>query len=140
MNTNDIIELERRYWQAMKDGDAQTARNLSAESCLITSAQGSSTLSADQLAAMIPSAQYELKDFRIADGAKVHFVGDDVAISAYQVHEDLIVDGEPVGIDCALSSTWVKRDGQWKCAAHVESLLGDSFGRDIAHPQSVEGP
>jgi hypothetical protein len=46
------------------------------------------------------------------------------------VHEDLIVDGKPVSLDAADSSTWVKRDGQWKCAMHTEAILGDPFGRD----------
>jgi hypothetical protein len=29
--------------------------------------------------------------------------------------------------DC---STWVRRDGQWRCAQHAEALTGDPFGRD----------
>lgn len=136
----EILNLERQYWQAMKDGDSALAKRLSDDSCLVASASGFSELSADQLAKMIPSETYELKDFRINDGARVHFLRDDVAICAYQVHEDLLVDGEMLSVDAAESSTWVKRDGTWKCAAHVESILGDSFGRDIVHPQSVEGP
>jgi hypothetical protein len=46
------------------------------------------------------------------------------------VHERLIVNGEPVTIDAADASTWVRREGQWRCALHTESIAGDPFGRD----------
>ena len=49
---------------------------------------------------------------------------------AYTVHEELTVDGEPVSHDATEASTWVRRDGQWLCAMHSESVKGDPFGRD----------
>jgi hypothetical protein len=48
------------------------------------------------------------------------------------VHEDLTVDGKPVTLDAAESSTWVRRDGRWACAMHTEAIAGDPFGRDSA--------
>jgi hypothetical protein len=60
----------------------------------------------------------------------VRLLGDDVAIVAYQVHEELTVDGKPVTLDAADSSTWVRRDGRWLCALHTEAIAGDPFGRD----------
>jgi hypothetical protein len=53
-----------------------------------------------------------------------------VAVLAYNVHEELTVEGKPVTIDAADASTWVRRDGRWLCALHSESLKGDPFGRD----------
>ena len=53
---------------------------------------------------------------------------DDTAILAYQVHEDLTVDGEPVSLDASDASVWVRRDGSWVCALHTESLKGDLSG------------
>ena len=55
---------------------------------------------------------------------------DDVAILAYRVHEELTVEGKPVTVEAADSSTWVHRDGRWVCAMHTESIAGDPFGRD----------
>jgi len=46
------------------------------------------------------------------------------------VHEELTVEGKPVTLDAADSSTWVRRDGHWLCAAHTETLSGDPYGRD----------
>lgn len=55
---------------------------------------------------------------------------DDVAIVAYTVHEELTVEGKPVKLDAADASTWVRRDGDWRCVLHTESIAGDPFGRD----------
>jgi hypothetical protein len=57
-------------------------------------------------------------------------LGNDVAIVAYDVHEDLTVDGKRVSLDAADTSTWVRRSGSWVCALHTESLRGDPYGRD----------
>jgi hypothetical protein len=40
------------------------------------------------------------------------------------------VDGKAVTLDAADASTWVRRDGRWRCALHTESIQGDPFGRD----------
>jgi uncharacterized protein DUF4440 len=71
-----------------------------------------------------------LKRFELKDGAQVRSLGDGVAIVAYQVHEELTVDGKPVTLDAADASVWVRRDGRWLCAMHTESIAGDPFGRD----------
>lgn len=57
-------------------------------------------------------------------------LNDDFAFVAYQVHEELTVEGQRVSFDAADSSVWVRRGAQWKCAMHTESLLGDPYGRD----------
>jgi hypothetical protein len=61
---------------------------------------------------------------------QVRLLRDDVAIVAYQVYEELTVDGKPVTLDAADSSTWVRRNGRWLCALHTEAIAGDPFGRD----------
>jgi len=39
---------------------------------------------------------------------------------------------EPVSIDAADPSAWVRRYGRRLCALHTESITGDPFGRDRA--------
>jgi hypothetical protein len=79
---------------------------------------------------MMKDATWEIIDFDIGDDVEVRLVSDDVAVLAYRVHEELTVDGAPVSIDAADSSTWVRRNGNWVCALHTESIAGDPFGRD----------
>lgn len=76
------------------------------------------------------SPSYTLDRFELKDGAQVRLLGDDVAIVAYQVHEELTVEGKRVTLDAADASTWVRRDGRWLCALHTEAITGDPFGRD----------
>jgi hypothetical protein len=78
---------------------------------------------------MFDSWQSTLERFELKSPT-VRFLTPDVAVVAYTVHEELIVEGEPVVIDAADSSTWIRRDGGWLCALHSESILGDPFGRD----------
>jgi uncharacterized protein (TIGR02246 family) len=126
----ELLSLEKRYWQALKDQDAETAMRLTDEPCIVTGAQGVGAVDRKTLGAMVKSASYTLLRFDIKPGAQVRLLSDDVAIVAYQVHEELTVDGKPVALDAADSSTWVRRDGRWLCAMHTEAIAGDPFGRD----------
>jgi hypothetical protein len=71
-----------------------------------------------------------LNSFVLKDGAQVRLLRDDVAIVAYQVHEELTLDGMPVTLDAADSSSSVRRNGRWFCTMHTECIAGDPFGRD----------
>ena len=46
------------------------------------------------------------------------------------MNERVAVDGETVHVEANDASVWVRRDGEWLCAMHTESLAGDPFGRD----------
>ena len=126
----DLLKLERRYWQALKDKDVDTALELTDEPCLVTGASGVGEVDKKSYAAMMENATWTITDFTIGDDAHVRMLGADAAVLAYTVHEELQVDGEPVTFDAADASTWVRRGDRWVCAMHSESILGDPFGRD----------
>jgi uncharacterized protein (TIGR02246 family) len=130
----ELIELEKRYWQAIKDRDAEAAARLSDDPCIVTGPQGVGRIDRKTLGAMVKSPSWALREFDVRD-VQVRMLRSDVAIVAYRVHEELTVDGKPVTIDAADSSTWVRRDGRWVCAMHTESIAGDPFGRDRRPPQ-----
>lgn len=126
----ELVALERRFWQAMKDKDVEAAIHLTDEPCLITGAQGVGSVDHQAFAGMMQSASWTLHEFEIGDDVRVRMLGGDVAITAYTVTERLTVDGKPVMLRAADSSTWVRRNGRWLCALHTEALAGDPFGRD----------
>jgi uncharacterized protein (TIGR02246 family) len=134
MNTaiveRELLGLEKQYWQAIKDRDAEAAMRLSDDPCIVAGAQGVGCIGKQALAAMIGSPRYTLSSFELSDDAEVRLLTDDVAIVAYKVHEELTVEGKRVALDAADSSTWVRRDGRWLCALHTEAIKGDPFGRD----------
>jgi uncharacterized protein (TIGR02246 family) len=124
------IELERQYWQALKDNDPEVVERLTDDVCIVTGPQGVGQLDKASMLEMMANATYTLDSYELDKDMKVRVLGDDVAIVAYKVHETLTVDGQPVTIDAADSSTWVRRNGRWVCALHTEAIEGDPFGRD----------
>jgi hypothetical protein len=127
--TDELLALERQYWQAMKDKNGEAATQLSDDPCVIAGAQGVRHVNRQALKGLMNATPYTLHDFTI-DDAQVRLLRDDVAVLAYNVHEELTVEGKPVTLDAADTSIWVRRNGNWVCAVHTESLKGDPFGRD----------
>ena len=125
----EMLGLENDYWKAMKDSDVSAARRATDNPCIVAGASGAATVDGETFAKMMSGANWKVKGFTLSD-LQVRELTPDVRVVAYQVHEDLTVDGEPVSMDAADSSVWVKRSGSWKCAMHTESLLGDAYGRD----------
>jgi uncharacterized protein (TIGR02246 family) len=126
----ELVDLEKRYWQALKDKDVTAALELTDEPVTVTGAQGVGQIDHDTFRTMMENATWTIDDFDIRDDVQVRLLDDDTAIVAYTVHEDLTVDGERVSFDAADTSTWVRREGRWRCALHTESIAGDPFGRD----------
>jgi hypothetical protein len=125
----ELIELEKRYWQAIKDRNVEAATSMSDDPCIVTGPQGVGRVDRRTLGAMIRSPSWTLREFDVRD-VQVRMLRSDVAILAYRVREELTVDGKPVTLEAADSSTWVRRDGRWVCALHTEAIAGDPFGRD----------
>jgi ketosteroid isomerase-like protein len=125
----EVLELERKYWQAIKDGDVEVLARLSDDPCVVTGAQGVGQISREVLKGMFAGATWKLEGFEISN-AIVRAVTDDVVAVAYKIHERLTVDGKPLTIDASDSSVWVRRGGAWVCAVHTEAIAGDPFGRD----------
>jgi hypothetical protein len=124
-----ITDLEMQFWQAMKDKNADAAVRLTGETSIITGAQGASRIDRKMFADMFKGATWSLLDFELKN-ITVEEVTPDVAVVGYLVHEKLTVDGKPVEFDAADASTWVRRNGQWVCVLHTESIAGDPYGRD----------
>ena len=128
----ELLDLERRYWQALKDRDVEAALELTDEPCIVAGSQGVATIGRDQFVAMAGSEIWTLHDFRLGDLIHFQQLSDDVAVIGYQVHEEMTVEGKPLSLDAADTSVWARKDGRWVCAAHTEAILGDPFGRDRA--------
>ena len=124
----ELLALENRYWNAIKQKDAGVAVSLSDDPCLVVGAQGVGEIDRSSLARMLEGARYELKDFALGD-VRLRRLSDDVVALAYEVSENLTVDGEDLGLKAYDLSIWTKRDGEWVCVIHTESPAGDPFGR-----------
>ena len=127
----DILNLEKKYWNAMKKQDIDTIISLTADPCIVSGAQGVMKFSRNDFISMMNAPQnYKLRDFEFSDDYQVSMINDDTAVIAYKVKESLDVEGKPVNLEAAQASTWIRRDGSWTCSLHAESITGDPFGRD----------
>lgn len=124
----ELLALENRYWNAIKQKDAGVAVSLSDDPCLVIGAQGVGEIDRGSLAKMMEAANYELKDFTLGN-VRLRRLADDVVALAYEVDERLTVEGQSVGLKAYDLSIWTKRDGEWVCVIHSESPAGDPFGR-----------
>ena len=131
---DELLGLEKRYWQALKDKDIDAALDLTDDPCIVTGAQGVASINRDRFRDLMQSATYKIDDVYISPDVQVRLLGDDTAVLAYTVHERVTVDGKSLTMDAADASTWVRRGGRWRCALHTESIKGDPFGRDRAAP------
>jgi uncharacterized protein (TIGR02246 family) len=129
---DELLGLEKRYWQAIKDNDFEAALALTDDPCIVTGAQGVASIGRDRFREMMKSTNYKIEDVFIDPDVQVRVLGQDTAVLAYTVHERVTVDGKSVTMDAADASTWVRRGERWVCALHTESLKGDPFGRDRA--------
>jgi uncharacterized protein (TIGR02246 family) len=127
----EIVDTEQRFWDAMQTKDGETAARLTDDGCIIVGAQGVSAIDRKSMQKMTKEGKWELEQFSFNDKTRqVRFINDDVAIVGYTVSEQIVFEGETLQFDAHDSSVWVRRDGEWRCALHTESLAGDPFGRD----------
>jgi hypothetical protein len=132
----ELLEHERRFWNAMKDKDGEAASEMTNDACIVVGAQGVSTIDPATMARLTREGEWELKRFTFDEStAQVQFLNRDVALVAYKVSERLTVEGKPLTLEANDASVWVRKDGEWRCAMHTESVAGDPFGRDrLAEP------
>jgi hypothetical protein len=127
----ELLELENKYWDRIKEHDVEGALSMTDFPCIIAGASGTASVDRDMYTKIMQGATYKIHSFSIDDDdVKVRLLTDDVAIVAYKVRENLTVDGAPVSFEAADTSIWKRKGDKWLCAMHTESLLGDSYGRD----------
>ncbi len=121
-HSGEIAALERRFWQAMVDKDAEGAAGMIAASCLVTGPSGAMKLDPERFKAMTQDGKWRLDAFELSD-LDVIFPGEGTAVVAYKVHQTGAMKDGPMDLNCADSSVWVREDGGWKCALHTETIL-----------------
>jgi hypothetical protein len=125
----EILGLEREYWDSMISKDPKVATKLTAKRSIITGAQGVSTVSSDTIGEMVQTDRWKLKSYEFSD-VTASAPTPDLAILAYHVKEELEVEGKPLTLEANDSTVWLRQDGKWVSVLHTESLAGDPFGRD----------
>jgi hypothetical protein len=138
ISDQELLALERSYWDALKDRDVRTIGRLTAEDSTVAGASGVAGVDPRSISKLIESANYTIRDYRIdPQTTRINRLCDDAYAITYAVHEDLEVDGKPVKLDAFDSSVWKKTENGWTCVLHTESIKGDAYGRDRMQGRST---
>ena len=131
ISDKELLDLERSYWDALKERDFRTIGRLTAEDSTVAGASGVAGVDPRSIQKQIESAPYTIKDYRIdPQTIRINRLCDDTVSIAYAVHEDLEVDQKAVKLDAFDLSVWKQSGTGWTCVLHTESIKGDPFGRD----------
>ena len=119
---DEIIALEKDYWEAMKRKDGKRTAQLSGDGALVTGARGVVSLPKAKMKAMTEEGNWTLESYEFED-VEVISPTPDVAIIAYTVRQSVTMDGKKQELRAADSSTWVRGAKGWECHAHSETFL-----------------
>lgn len=121
---DEIIALEKEYWDAMKRKDGTRTSQLSGKLALTTGARGVTTIPKDKMGKMTEEGSWTLESYTF-DDIEVVTPAPDVAIIAYTVTQNVTMDGKAQKLRAADSSTWIRGPSGWECHAHSEAFLSD---------------
>jgi hypothetical protein len=120
---SEIESLERAFWQSLVDDQPEVASGMLTPTALMVSANGAMSFDPPTYEKMARNPKHSLLDYRFSD-MDVLFPSDDVAIATYRAWQKYEKDGATIEEDVVDSSTWLRIDGKWRCAAHTETRAG----------------
>ncbi|MDB5555645.1 MAG: nuclear transport factor 2 family protein [Rhizobium sp.] len=120
--TDEIVALEKSYWDAMKSKDGKKTSALSGKSALVTGAQGVMRIGKEKMAEMTEEGKWTLESYAF-DNVEVSTPSPDVALIAYTVSQNVTMDGKAKKMRAADSSVWIRGSNGWECHAHSETVL-----------------
>ena len=119
-----LVALETKFWQSMVDHETDVALNLLCEPALMVSSHGAMKFDHAGYRQMADHGSMVVKAFEFSD-MEVVFPNDSTAILSYRVKQGVAPRGKGVatGREMHDTSTWVKTDNGWRCAAHTETPI-----------------
>lgn len=124
---DEIVALEKEYWDAMKRKDGKRTSQLSGKLALTTSARGVTSIPKAKMGKMTEEGNWTLESYEFGD-VEVVTPAPDVAIIAYTVKQKVTMDGKKQDLRAADTSTWIRGADGWECHAHSETFLQDAKG------------
>lgn len=124
---DDILALEKSYWDAMKAKDGKRTAQLSGKDSIVSGYRGVMRIPKAKMGEMTETGDWSLDSYEFED---VEFSAPtpDVAIIAYKVRQSGLADGKKYAHEAVDSSTWVRGADGWECHAHSETILTDAKG------------
>jgi ketosteroid isomerase-like protein len=123
-----IMAYEREFWESMRAQDVEAATRLLDDTAILAGMQGIHHFDHAGYRRMAEQGTMALKDFSLSD-ERVLFPVPDVAVATYRVDQEFSIDGKQTAMTSFDTSTWVRKDGAWRCVAHTETPRTDAAQR-----------
>jgi hypothetical protein len=122
--TETLVQLERKFWQAILDQDAETATDLLSEPALMVSSHGAMKFDHDGYRNMAKNGTMVLTEFELRD-MDVVFPNEATAILTYKVRQSLRTrsDSKVEVQEMNDTSTWIQDGDRWQCVMHTETPI-----------------
>lgn len=117
---DEIMALERKFWQSMMDMDLDTAVSLLDEQSTAASAQGIHYFDPAEYKAIALSGDARITSFAFFD-ERVIFPVPDVAIASYKAKQSFTMGGKSHEMVVYDTTTLIRKGGRWVASAHTES-------------------
>jgi len=118
----EIVGLEKSYWDAMKTKDGKRTAELAGETSIVSGARGVMSIPKAKMGKMTEEGNWTLESYAF-DNIEFATPTPDVAIIAYTVKQKVTMDGKKQDLHAADSSTWIRGPKGWECHAHSETFL-----------------
>ncbi len=124
-SSKTLIELEKKFWQAIVDQDTDGALELLSEPALLVNAHGAMKFDHDGYRKMAEKGPMKLSSFELSD-MQVVFPNDSTAVLTYHVKQKVTPRGKDDGAVQEMNdtSTWIKVGDDWQCVIHTETPAG----------------
>ena len=114
-----LLALEKRVWEAAKKKDADALRRLCTQDYVAILSDGSQ-LTLNEFCMVFPL--FEIQSYSLSD-AQVIALGPDAAILLYKAKSETVILGEKEREQTQHSSTWVRRNGEWRNVFYQETPI-----------------
>lgn len=119
-----VIDLEKKFWQAIVDEDSDVATELLCEPAFMVSSHGAFKFDHAAYRKMAAEGSMVLTSFELSD-MQVEFPNENTAVLAYHVKQTMSPRGQKSGKTEEVhdTSTWIRSGDDWKCVMHTETPM-----------------
>ena len=123
---NEILELEKTYWNAIENQDFDVIKKLTHFPCIVAGRKGVQALEETVFKQMMDAGnKHQLKVVEILQ-ENIEIINETTAAIGYLIEIENKFEYEKTTQKYACTSAWVKEQGKWKCVLHTESDLEQS--------------
>lgn len=118
-----ILDLEKKYWEGMQNHNYDVVKNLTYFPCTVVSKKGIKSIDEPTFKEMFDSGKDMKMKIKGISEAVVQSFSKSFATIAYIIEMDADENGQNTLHKCVCTSSWIMENGVWKCATHSESDL-----------------